>query len=339
MDSANVFKLIRPQGSTMATAPERAASELHASSFDVAALVRTASWGVGAAAALFLAVLAGVSDSGAPRVAAAVSTLSGQPENTATVAIPATPPVVVVQPQLALETRRLHEQVRLLAADRDRLVQRLGVLERKLEDMTGSIRRQQASAKVTPSAEPPPPPATVLAAPWPAIPMTPTEPSPWSDPPQAEIPQAETPPETTASLPPGTPLPPPRPPFAEVQQAGPTAATPAANPPSPRQAAVAPRAGPPAGRTAYGVDLGGGISVDRLRLLWNALRTSEARLLQGLRPIAQTRETKRGGRPDVRLVAGPLPSADDAARLCAAILNAGRYCEPAVYHGQRLSAR
>jgi hypothetical protein len=63
---------------------------------------------------------------------------------------------------------------------------------------------------------------------------------------------------------------------------------------------------------------------------------NESGLLQGLRPLTYVREIRRGGRPDVRLVAGPLASADQAARLCAAILNAGRFCEPAMFHGHRL---
>jgi hypothetical protein len=95
----------------------------------------------------------------------------------------------------------------------------------------------------------------------------------------------------------------------------------------------------PARPSAYGVDLGGAISVDRLRLLWNSLRANEPRLLRGLRPVAQMREARGGGRPDVRLIAGPLASAEDAARLCAAILNEGRFCEPAAFSGHRLSGR
>jgi hypothetical protein len=105
-----------------------------------------------------------------------------------------------------------------------------------------------------------------------------------------------------------------------------------------RQAAPAAKPEPVMSR-AYGVDLGGAVSVDRLRMLWHTLRANEPRLLQGLQPITHVRETRRGGRPDVRLIAGPLPNADDAAKLCAAILNVGRYCEPAVFRGHRLSLR
>lgn len=52
------------------------------------------------------------------------------------------------------ETRRLTEMVRALTTDRERLVTRVSVLERKLDDVTGSIKKQQAAAA------PPPSPAT-----------------------------------------------------------------------------------------------------------------------------------------------------------------------------------
>jgi len=328
----------------MAMAPDSAGTDHIARDFDTASLVRTASWGVGAAAALFLAVLAGISESGSPRVAVALATLTGKPEPVAAKPAPASTPVVAAQPpQPTPETRRLVEQVRLLAADRDRLVQRVNVLERSIEDVTGSIRRQEEAIKAAQPVEEPAPVATApvatAAAPWPALPMQPPAHSPWTTP-APPAPEPEPPPETTAALPappepPATPLPPPRPPAAD--RAGHGVERPAAAPEAPaRQANLAPRPEQPPSRPSYGVDLGGAVSIDRLRMLWQSLRTNEPRLLTGLRPITHVRETRRGGRPDMRLIAGPLPSADDAAKLCAAILSAGRYCEPALFHGQRL---
>ena len=329
----------------MAIAPDSAATDLTARNFDAASLLRTASWGIGAAAALFLAALAGLSDPGASRVTVALATVTGNLAEIATTAAPARvadiaqPPS---QPRSDPELNRLNEQVRLLAADRDRLVQRIGMLEQNLEDVTGSIRQQQAAAAAPASAEPPvlPTPAAAIAvsaAPWPALPPEPPTAAPWNEPPLLPRPAAtrveqpvEPPPETTASLPPATPLPPRRPAIAPPAAAG----APAAKPEPVRQVVARPET-----PRTYGVDLGGAVSVDRLRLLWNSLRTHEPRLLQGLRPITHTREARRGGRPDVRLIAGPLPSADEAARLCGAILNAGRYCEPALFGGQRLTVR
>ena len=333
----------------MANAPDRAATDLNDRDFDAGALVRTASWGIGAAGALFLAVLAGLSDAGALRVAIAVSTLTGTAEKTVAAPAPVRAPVAVVQPQpafppqLVAETRRLHEQVRLLAADRDRLIQRIGALERNLEDVTGSIRRQEASAAAKPPAETPAfaTTAAVVAPPTPPWPATSREQAtavPWAALPPVEAPP-ESLPEATAALPPATPLPLPRPTALDAPEAPSETEAPEAKPSSARQAVHPPTPDPAMGRTAYGVDLGGAVSIDRLRLLWQSLRTNEPRLLQGLRPITHIRETRRGGRPDVRLILGPLANADQAARLCAAILNAGRYCEPAVYRGQRLSTR
>jgi hypothetical protein len=323
----------------MANAPDRAAAKFSNRELDAAPLVRTACWGIGAAAALFLAVLAGLSDSGAPRVAAAVTALSGKAEKIA----PAPPPAIAppqIPPQLVTETRRLNEQVRLLAADQDRLIQRVSVLERNLEDVTGSIRRRDAAAQ----AASPPAHATVpvviasTTSPWPAPPEPPSEQTPAArtDPQPLET-KPEPAPEVTAALSSDTPLPPVRPAAEEVLGAPPAVESP--KPPPGWQALPSPTSEPKGIRPAYGVDLGGAVSVDRLRLLWNSLRTHEPRLLQGLRPVTHIRETKRGGRPDVRLIVGPFANLEQAARLCAAVLNAGRYCEPAVFRGQRLSAR
>ena len=43
------------------------------------------------------------------------------------------------------ETRRLSETVQALTADRDRLLARVASLERSLEDVTSSIKRQAAA--------------------------------------------------------------------------------------------------------------------------------------------------------------------------------------------------
>jgi hypothetical protein len=331
----------------MATAPESAATDLDERGFNAAALVRTASWGIGAAAALFLAVLAGLSDPGGPRVAAAVSSLTGKdgPEKAVTRAEPVPPPAPIAavppSPQLLSETRRLNEQVRLLAADRDRLLVRITAVERNLDDVTGSIRRQETSAPPATQAAP----AANAAAPiWPAIvpepPATAWTTSLPSEPPVAM--EAEVAPAPTG--PPATPLPPPRPvqvALATDQVVEPASEIAAAKPATARSALAQPgKPEPRPTHASYGIDLGGAVSIDRLRMLWHTLQTSAPPgLLKGLRPITHARDVRRGGRPDVRLIVGPLATAEDAARLCAIILNAGRYCEPAVFHGQRMSWR
>jgi hypothetical protein len=53
------------------------------------------------------------------------------------------------------ETRKLSEAVRSLHSDRDQLLARIALLERSLDDVTGSIRRQSAALAAVPT--PPPP--------------------------------------------------------------------------------------------------------------------------------------------------------------------------------------
>lgn len=138
MDSANLFKLIRRQREAMATAPDSASRAPAKPKFDATALITTAFWGIGAAAALFLAVMAGLSDHGARRIIAAVSTPPKQAEKSATLQFLAPKPVAVTHiqappkpqiqahaqlpPKPSPETRRLQGQVRALVADQDRLL-------------------------------------------------------------------------------------------------------------------------------------------------------------------------------------------------------------------------
>jgi hypothetical protein len=87
----------------------------------------------------------------------------------------------------------------------------------------------------------------------------------------------------------------------------------------------------------YGLDLGGAPSVEALRNAWTIAVRKHSKLLEGLEPAIHTRERPRGGGPELRLVAGPLPNAATAARLCAAMTAAGAICAPSVYDGQRLA--
>jgi hypothetical protein len=360
----------------MAAAPDNAPIAPTKRKFDTTALITTASWGIGAAAALFLAVLASLTDYGARRMTAAVSIPTGKSVPTATaqksaaLQVPLPKPVAVThiklppqpqplqlaqlqpppqpqttqaqakvepKPEPSVETRRLQEQVRVLLADQDRLVKRLSALERNLDDVTGSIRRQQTELKeeiAARTAAPAPVPAgPVSTVSWPAIVTAITTSGPWPDPATDDMP------EVTASIPRQTPLPLLRPaestdandkPAAEVSPAQ------AGAPPETKQAAAPPPA--PAKRIAHGIDLGGADSVSRLRVLWRGLQANEAMLLKGLRPVAFMSGTRRG-RPDVRLIAGPIANAGEAAKVCSALLAAGRYCEPTVYTGHRLSSR
>jgi hypothetical protein len=90
-------------------------------------------------------------------------------------------------------------------------------------------------------------------------------------------------------------------------------------------------------RTEFGVDVGGNASIEGLRTLWSTLKSSQPALFEGLRPLIAVREGGKSGAIELRLVAGPLPNASIAARLCAALSAAGQTCQPAVFDGQRLA--
>jgi len=104
-------------------------------------------------------------------------------------------------------------------------------------------------------------------------------------------------------------------------------------PSTPSQIPMPPRPAKP----EYGLDLGGAPSVEALRNAWTIAVRKHGKLLEGLEPAIRTRERPRGAGPELRLVAGPLPNAATAARLCAAMTASGAICAPSVYDGQRLA--
>jgi len=89
-------------------------------------------------------------------------------------------------------------------------------------------------------------------------------------------------------------------------------------------------------KTDFGIDVGGNASIEGLRTLWTTLKAGQPALFEGLRPVITVREGKSGS-VELRLVAGPLPNASSAARLCATLGAAGQACHPAVFDGQRLA--
>ncbi len=258
--------------------------------FDMRELGRVALWGAAATGALTIAVFASSTDVGTDRLMLAVAQIRGIAE----------PPTrQAARSPNDGEARRLAEAVRLLAADRERLVARLTTLERGLEDVTGSNARPSEPVAATAAPQQQPQPAPVIA-------------------PVASVPAAPArPPNVWASL----PLPQPRVASQAPPQAAPVEAEPVAT------------------RTEFGIDLGGASTVDGLRTLWTAAKNKHGNVLDGLRPIVTVRENSRPGAVGLRLVAGPLANAAAAARLCAALTAANAICQPAVFEGQRLAAR
>jgi hypothetical protein len=99
---------------------------------------------------------------------------------------------------------------------------------------------------------------------------------------------------------------------------------------------------PPASKatkTEFGLDLGSASTVEALRTAWTAALRRHGMLLEGLRPLVQMRERPRPGGMEFRLIAGPIPNAATAARLCATMTGSGAVCAPAVFDGQRLAVR
>jgi len=90
-------------------------------------------------------------------------------------------------------------------------------------------------------------------------------------------------------------------------------------------------------RTEFAVDLGGANSIGGLRALWRGLLKSNNVELAELRPIIVLRESNTGLGMQLRLAAGPLNDAAEAARICASLVENKRSCETTVFDGQRLA--
>jgi hypothetical protein len=327
---------------------------IQAKPFDLRALLRLATWGCAAAAALMLAVLSATvgpkhqtfaSQTAAPQVPAATVQLTTRQ----------------TEPDKA--TRQLSETISGLTADRDRLAARIATIERNLEDVTGSIKQQaafppasspaatqtsvhtptvaptpasapaQASAPVQSSTPAPGPgPAVPRPSTLPALPPAPTAsappPAPRSNPAHAE---KTTPPAVTAP-PPGAIA------AAPSAPAAPAAATPSPEPASTRVAHLPEASEPDTGKTRivdFGLDIGGSTTFDGLRALWNSVRNNTADLFDDLHPMVAVRENKSRG-VDLRLVVGPIASSEAATRMCATLLAARRFCQMTIFEGQPL---
>ena len=242
---------------------------------DVRSLVRLGAWGAAATGALLFAVMAIQSENGLRRMAGT--------SNAAAV----TAQLTTRAQELESNTKRLIDSVRALSSDRDRLLARVTVLERNLEDVTGSVGRIGS-----PQNAPPPTP----------LPSGPTVLSSLSAP------------KTISAFP------------SERVASGFPAA----------RGASAPDSIPT--MTDFGVDIGGGPTIDSLRDLWTSAKGTHGGIFEGLRPVISVRDGKPGT-AELRLVVGPLSNAAAAAKICASLSASGWTCRPAVFDGQRLALR
>lgn len=267
---------------------------------DLRGLIRLASWGAAAAVALLLAVFATRSDIGSRRMTAMFGPASGAQ----TARLQAEPsPAATRAAELEFETQQMAVAVRSLSADRDRLLARVTVLERSLDDVTGSISRQ---ARPTPEPSPKPEPVAQTD-------MTPSVPKPIAIGPSLVA---------TISSPLTIPSPSP--------QALASVGLPSIPAIDEENTAT---------RTDFGVDIGNGPNLKALRNAWASIKQGHADLFEGLYPVVAVRDGGKPGSVELRLIVGPLSNAAAAARLCGRVANAGLSCQPAIFDGQRLALR
>ena len=285
-------------------------------------LRRLIAWG-GAATIAFAAVaVTSQTEAGGKRLQLAIATLSDPARviadlNEPAHAVAAIPPaaanaetLAVAKIETSAETERLAARLRELDADRARLTARIATLEHNLKDMTGSIKQQSEQLAAARAALTPPPalstPATIATALPPVVPLA--------------LPAIQTAaPAENASLP-------------AVE-----AKTQLVRIPPVRVAAAAANAPePPPAKVEFGIDLGGAGTLEALRLHWVAVKANYGPLLNGLHPLA-SRHTKQPTGVGYRLVAGPLPNAAEAAKLCARFPVTRMGCRPARFDGVQLA--
>jgi hypothetical protein len=302
--------------------------------FDGRAMWRLASWGIGSVGVLIIAILATRSPAAINRDQLASAELTRQSQQ-----------VQWIAKESQSKARELAAAVETLNTDRDRLYTRVTMLEQGLDSVTGSLARQPAPVPPSPVAlkalQPAEHPQAALASPADLDPVGPFKPA------EAQPESAAPPPKiaaVTTAVPATTPTP--------AKRDEPKANTPAIDQTSAPAvtSAIAAAVAPPdavAGdmpsasvvrRTEFGIDLGGANSVEGLRSIWRSALKTSAEKLASLQPIIVVKERHDGLGMQLRLVAGPLSDAAEAAKVCAGLLTgSNRPCETSVYDGQRLS--
>ena len=275
--------------------------------FDLRALWRLSAWGGAAAVALVAVAIATQTETGSRRLAAI---------ETASLDLPVRSVATVQIPKQDAQVAKLEAQMRTLAADRDRLAERVAGLEQNIEDLTGSVKRQ--AAQISQPAGPPilsmvPGSSTSprAAAPAASSPMTvaaktPDNPSENVDASQPNVAPSSAPEQTAKPGHDAVPMPPVRV---------------ASLPPEPA-------------KLEFGVALASASSLDVLHLQWAALKANYGPLLGGLRPIASREQ--RGTATYYRLVLGPLPNLATASKLCAHLTAARAPCHAGKFAGDPL---
>jgi hypothetical protein len=87
----------------------------------------------------------------------------------------------------------------------------------------------------------------------------------------------------------------------------------------------------------YGVDIGSAVSIQALRARWAGIRSAHPQLFDGLVPTIALGGTQQSNRPELRLVIGPIASADAAAKLCKTLERFRLTCQPTIFAGRHLA--
>jgi len=299
-------------------------------------LLRIGVWGACAVVAVSGVVYAGRTDVGAERAQLALATLRDAPREIVT-----HPGNLLAMRSSAddAETQRLSEAVRKLTADRDRLANRVAVLEQNLTDLTGSISRGQAAAQAGAGASAPaaPRPDDKVEASPPPAPEVATANAGGDS--RSIAPPADQPAPAAAASGPA----PRSNRMATIQSYVSSSAPPvAAAGAESRVAATTPDAPLPPADTppnGFAVDLGTATNVNTLRAHWSTVRGAHAAILEGMRPLVSVRQSSRPGFTEFHLVAGPIADADAAAKLCQLLTSVRVPCRPSTFDGQRLDLR
>jgi hypothetical protein len=213
--------------------------------------------------------------------------------------------------QLEAETQILAARIRALSTDRDRLAGRITLLESTIDDMTGAIKKQAAATAAALAARATPPAPSVPA---PAPPVSSNPPAPnaaITATPVATI--AITPPKADPPTTQATPLPPTRVAAATANEAESQAPT----------------------QNEFGLDLGGGGTVEAVRQRWTTVKANFGPLLSGMHPLAA--RDHRPGATGYRLVVGPLPNSAAASGLCAHFAAARTTCRAVKFDGEQIA--
>jgi hypothetical protein len=261
-------------------------------SFGMRSLSRLAIWGTSASIALALAVAASYSESGSRRIMLAMTPLAppSPAQKGDALATQVVRPSRDSQPDLP----PIAETMRALAAEREGLAARISRIEQHLEDLTGTIVRQEGISN--PSG------------------LTPALPSGGAGPATAPArsPREEAPPRPASMT------------AAELQSS---------SKPNPVSAASEP-SGAVSDKAEFGADVGAAPSLSALRALWTSLKNRNAGRLEGLRPLIAVRQNRKTKRAELRLVIGPLANPEGVGRLCATLATVGRSCESVEFEGE-----